>query len=143
MNDFSCGHQSSLSSGKSLEMPARRLRPLLELGAIASIDFIFLLPSCADLRRATALYSARKLADDRSARQLLEGALPNPPCRRVSEVDKRLATVTDAAFSAALRLPTRRMAQLTPFFTKFRSSLAACSIQPQPLRNGSSGAFLS
>jgi hypothetical protein len=69
--------------------------------------------------------------------------LPIQRAAAFGESDKRRATVTAAALSAALRRPMRRSAQLTPFLTKLRSSVAARSMSSSPSRKAASPVRLS
>ena len=61
----------------------------------------------------------------------------------LSDAAKRFDNVSDEAYSSRLRRPTRRSAQLTPFFTKLRSSLAARSMSVRHLTNSPSPIVLS
>ena len=58
-------------------------------------------------------------------------------------LDKRRATAVTAVLSVVLRFPIGRSAMLTDFFTKFRASVAACSISASPCTNFASLARLS
>ena len=58
----------------------------------------------------------------------LNASLPNQRAVACDEVAKRSASSTQATLSSRFRLPQVRRAQLTPFLTKLRSSVAAASI---------------
>src|SRR6185369_1655836 len=57
----------------------------------------------------------------------LNASLPNQRAVACDEVAKRSASSTQATLSSRFRLPQVRRAQLTPFLTKLRSSVAAAS----------------
>ena len=93
------------------------------------------IPSDVSSRRASE-------ATHRAARA--SGSPPrSPPARRFASVRIRSAQATAASFSARLRLPMFRRAQLTPFFTYGRGSDAPRSIRGRSSRNAWSGAVLS